>query len=375
MNQGLILSFVIPIILICFLFCEFHFFNLYETDLAHIFARYLALLVFFVAVGFMILEYTFESFQMFCFQYTTAVTVYFLDHHERGFFVFLLLPLTMLLVLQNLHLLSVGIFATILFMTLLAALFCFLIDSLKDISLFAKYTAALIVVNLATPLGYQKQQWQWFLQDNLLDNSVAILLGTILIVFVVYFYATALERKQAELKRLKFENQHDRLTSLLNYRAFSNYISEVELKGLPQQVIIMLDIDNFKKINDTYGHLEGNKILAFFAEKLSTFFKKEYQQDVSLFRFGGEEFCIILNKRSLDEGYISINKFEQQLLEDSYQYWTLDRQRVTLSFSGGIAVATLEETNIHDVIRDADAALYLAKENGRSQIVCPNCSV
>jgi polar amino acid transport system substrate-binding protein len=121
--------------------------------------------------------------------------------------------------------------------------------------------------------------------------------------------------------------------------------------------IILIDIDDFKKINDTFGHLVGDKTIILIAELL----KNNIRQSDSLGRWGGEEFLIICPETNLSEAEVLANKLCQQigLLDFPHE------EQCTASF--GVTTSRKKDKEEDAFIR-ADKALYLAKEEGKNRV-------
>jgi diguanylate cyclase (GGDEF)-like protein len=119
-------------------------------------------------------------------------------------------------------------------------------------------------------------------------------------------------------------------------------------------VVAILDIDYFKRINDTYGHLAGDKTLVAFSKSLKGYFK-----DYPVCRYGGEEFAIFAEGLTVDEF--------QRLLEDCQKKQVRDADLNGITFSAGIS--TYKAGYIEVAINTADEKLYKAKESGRNLVV------
>lgn len=371
MGEIVTLSFIMPIMNICFLFCEFHFLRIYGRDIKRKFINYGVLTIFFGVFGFVMATFSLNFYQAICFQYSIPMTIFFLDGRRRGYYMFLLVPITILLSLLANDLFSVKVLIVIFAEALGTIVFCELIRSLRELDVFAKYATSMVVMNIITPIDSQ-HQWNIVLTDRLADISLPIMVGSIIIVLLVCAYVKAMREKAATVNKLEYQTNHDNLTSLLNYRAFSNYVIQIAADSLTEYTVLMIDLDNFKRINDQFGHLEGNRLLKDFSARLSSFFEVKYQTTIKIFRFGGEEFCLVFKNVAIDDAYQVIWQFEDSLTVEKYT--TNTGQQVVISFSGGIARAD-QENNIHEAIRNADAAVYLAKSNGRAQIICPDCSI
>ncbi|GAJ27136.1 hypothetical protein JCM15457_2103 [Liquorilactobacillus sucicola DSM 21376 = JCM 15457] len=133
----------------------------------------------------------------------------------------------------------------------------------------------------------------------------------------------------------------------------------------------MIDLDHFKLVNDTYGHLDGNEALKFFARSLYNFVKKNFAAETWLFRFGGEEFCLLIKNYSAERCFEKMDEFQEALHQRPFL--TKSGQTLILSFSAGLASTKDSEQDILLMIRNADAALYIAKKSGKGRIVCPDC--
>lgn len=155
----------------------------------------------------------------------------------------------------------------------------------------------------------------------------------------------------------------DELTNLYNRRylkiAYNRYLNDLKRKGQPF-CLAMLDLDYFKKINDTYGHQIGDRVLAGFA----SFLAENTRNNDLVFRYGGEEFTILLqNIHDLQASEIIL----RLLHEFSQQSFDANGETFSLTFSAGIYMINNPETTIEDALNVADQALYKAKELGRAR--------
>ncbi|MBE0497770.1 MAG: GGDEF domain-containing protein [Campylobacterales bacterium] len=155
----------------------------------------------------------------------------------------------------------------------------------------------------------------------------------------------------------------DPLTHALNRRALDSYLGKVcsaPNKSIDTH-IMLIDIDNFKLVNDNYGHLAGDRVLVFLAKLISN----SLREGDKLFRYGGEEFLIILSRSNT----IACTKVAERILQgvrSNTLFYKEHEIKITLS----IGTASLEETDTFDSFIDrADKALYKAKANGKDQLV------
>jgi len=170
---------------------------------------------------------------------------------------------------------------------------------------------------------------------------------------------------EEQLQETRAETLRDGLTGLENRRSFNQFITRALSSFDPQEpwCAIMLDVDHFKKVNDTHGHIIGDALLI----KLSRALRNEVASPSYLARYGGEEFIIMMPAASLDEAA----HFCQSVLHKIKNSRWLYRSRVkeiTISATLSAGVAAQNETDTPEtIVARADRALYLAKENGRNR--------
>ncbi len=172
-----------------------------------------------------------------------------------------------------------------------------------------------------------------------------------------------MRRQQLALERMA---THDQLTGLYNRHHFINTF-EQEMNRCRRYkndlVLMMLDIDHFKKVNDTCGHKCGDNVLQQLAGRL----EDTVRTTDSTFRFGGEEFVILLPETNINSCYHVAEKIRKACAEVPF---SLDCNLKTITVSIGIVSYHGQPLqNINDLINFADQALYQAKENGRNQVV------
>jgi len=173
---------------------------------------------------------------------------------------------------------------------------------------------------------------------------------------------------QERLENLSFQSEHDPLTELHNRRAFER-ILKLELQRATRQgsylSLAVLDLDNFKKINDTYGHPCGDEVLVALAE---TLVQNKRTYDLAA-RLGGEEFALILPGAGPSKAKDMLTRLLQIFGETAIDCTGLDTP-ITVTFSAGVA-STRTKTPIkpNELMTLADKALYMAKEQGKNTVV------
>ncbi len=196
-------------------------------------------------------------------------------------------------------------------------------------------------------------------------NAVSIGLYLLLIFYVTAIFLLFLVSNEAyETLILELEKKvdTDTLTGLYNKAGFVKKVS-LHLDTHQNGAMIVIDLDNFKAINDNFGHLKGDEILHTFAELLESQLRP---LDV-LGRFGGDEFVIFLRHKCSEKRIAEIFQGLKDNLEDTYI--TENGEKVIISISLGIANYTNEINTYEKLFEAADKALYLAKRNGKNNFV------
>ena len=170
-----------------------------------------------------------------------------------------------------------------------------------------------------------------------------------------------LSEEKASQEKISYLALHDTLTGLNNRYQFENRLEHAILTRQYNNNILglfFLDLDNFKDINDTYGHETGDKVL----QKVATELKDLIRKDDTLARFGGDEFVVLsehLNSNS------DASTIAQKILDKFHHPITVDKQVFHLSFSIGIALYPSDGKDKITLLKAADVAMYKAKRNGK----------
>jgi diguanylate cyclase (GGDEF)-like protein len=126
----------------------------------------------------------------------------------------------------------------------------------------------------------------------------------------------------------------------------------------------MIDIDFFKKINDRHGHLTGDRVLAAIAVTIS----KTIRQYDSAYRYGGEELGVLLPESGIDDALLVAERIRRKIAGE--EFVSDDGKKLNVTVSLGVAAFRPGLTDMKELIAEADAALYYAKQNGRNQVAC-----
>ena len=172
-----------------------------------------------------------------------------------------------------------------------------------------------------------------------------------------------------ELSRVHRLSLTDELTQLPNRRAFLMRLDDEISRALRFNyplAMALIDIDNFKPINDTFGHAAGDLILRHFSQNMNVVFR--YHDMAS--RYGGEEFAVLFPNTNITGAMSALNKLQYKLKIDPYIQFKNDEVPVP-TFSAGIALYNPGE-DADELIKRADVAMYKAKKSGRDQIQLDN---
>ena len=172
------------------------------------------------------------------------------------------------------------------------------------------------------------------------------------------------ERLQTELAQASDMVRQDPLTGALNRKGMEEALEREVARFLRHQstlCIALLDIDNFKKLNDTFGHQVGDAALVHLANVIHETIRP---QD-TLARYGGEEFVVLLPDTPLDESVTALTRLQRELTR---KFFMNNNEKLLITFSAGVAEVGVGEP-AEDALKRADQAMYLAKRAGKNRVV------
>ena len=185
--------------------------------------------------------------------------------------------------------------------------------------------------------------------------------GAILGAVVVFHDVTEI---QSMARRMAFLASHDPLTGLLNRREFEtrlNQVLESAQAGQREHALLYLDLDQFKIVNDTCGHIAGDELL----KQLANHMQKEIRASDVLARLGGDEFGVVLEDCSVDKAK-QIAELLRQSVKDFRFLW--ESRTFEIGVSIGLVPISRDSGGITEVLSAADSACYVAKDHGRNRI-------
>lgn len=173
-----------------------------------------------------------------------------------------------------------------------------------------------------------------------------------------------IESLKAELEKTRQDARVDPLTGLFNRRVFETELGTLLYSGNAGAVtLVMVDVDHFKKFNDTYGHLMGDKVLQYVGKLLRDF----CPEPMLAVRYGGEEFAVIMPALTASKSAELANALREKIQAIRIKQKKSGEVISSITASFGVAESR-QEDSINTLIERADKALYSAKEGGRNQV-------
>ncbi|MCX7903862.1 MAG: EAL domain-containing protein [Caloramator sp.] len=175
----------------------------------------------------------------------------------------------------------------------------------------------------------------------------------------LYGILTEITQLKEKEERIRFLAYNDHLTELPNRRMFEEVLSQV-ISHKGSGAVALLDIDNFKNINDTKGHVYGDLIL----KKVAEIFNRLKKDNTMFFRFGGDEFIILIKN---EKEIVEIEKIIEDIIKNLTEEINTVIKDVNVTASAGVALYPNDGIKTEDLLMKADAALYRAKYSGKNK--------
>ncbi|EMF48080.1 diguanylate cyclase/phosphodiesterase (GGDEF & EAL domains) with PAS/PAC sensor(s) [Planococcus halocryophilus Or1] len=220
------------------------------------------------------------------------------------------------------------------------------LNSTRTIDGIISYTSIFVLLLLVV-LSYQR-------------NFNALSIGLLLTFFIVLWRQFQLLHKNKKLmNQFKHLAYHDPLTGLNNRRSFLEEIETVLKSHQDSQVaLILINLDRFKFVNDTLGHHNGDEILA----KISERFKENLSVDTLIFRTGGDEFTVVFSNAT----EVTCSALVDEILTGFRKSFILNDNEINVTASIGISMFPNHGVTSEELMKNADAAMCLSKENGKN---------
>jgi len=232
---------------------------------------------------------------------------------------------------------------------------------------FEQTTAITILINIFAVVfaGANSGTNTLALQFGLMTiTSTGVLLGA-----YVKDHKAEIGRRRALEQELSYKATHDPLTGLYNrswlWDRLREAIAHAQLDNTYRFALLLLDLDRFKEVNDSWGHLTGDRLLVAVGDKILTTVPAE----ATVARFGGDEFAVVLERLT---SFQEAAHAAQQLCEALASTYSLDAYDPFTTVSIGIVTSAVPRKRPEELLRDADIALYESKRRGRDQAVVFN---
>ncbi len=214
----------------------------------------------------------------------------------------------------------------------------------------------------------------WMFRDSLgmlsLIPSSLLFLGGIFVFFVGQLALKTINYIK-DLAVLKQESITDALTGLRNRRYFDQRISEEVARSTRYKLpltLMLIDVDHFKKVNDTYGHTVGDKVL----QTLSKIIQNVVRDGDIVARYGGEEIVIITPNTTKEEAAILAERLREKVEQTKVTTIATTQEVVQVTISIGLCSLSPIITDKEALLEESDQSLYLAKKHGRNRVVVSN---
>ncbi|OMF59681.1 diguanylate cyclase [Paenibacillus sp. FSL R5-0766] len=262
------------------------------------------------------------------------------------------------------------------------------LDGYNLIPYFAALAAYFIINTITLGLFFHfstkdalQQMKRAFVTESLLVYLCTLILALVLTILVVHngvlglllylslsiLLSHAFRQLFVMYQTIEEKANTDQRTGLFNHSYFEsmleNELTTARTQGTPL-CLGLIDIDDFKKYNDRFGHLQGDSLLALLGDFLM---RKTEGTPVTAFRYGGEEFTLLMPGMELDESYRFMNKLRKQLNDTPFEGVEVFPHGC-LSFSAGVAPYQVDMYNKSQLVDQADKALYYAKKQGKNNV-------
>lgn len=242
------------------------------------------------------------------------------------------------------------------------ALACFILNRCQNLSYQVKYVIALYCGNF---IHYARLSIENQLHLNFV---IALLIGTTVTIICEGWRYYFQNKHNESIAKLHYESKRDALTGLLNFRAFDQEMKKLSKRStITNTYVGVIDIDHFKEVNDTYGHLNGNIVLHTFSQKLKHEIDQAFLPNCFVYRFGGDEFAIVIFNANPEQILAILNNVERYFRNNLIKI-PHSKTRIKLSFSCGLTKHLSNEAFYHTLER-ADNLVYKVKNSGRGKIL------
>ena len=215
-------------------------------------------------------------------------------------------------------------------------------------------------------ISYNKKEFLEFIKSLKIQLLITFLMATLIILLLsISFALYALKPLRKLLKQLEYLATYDTLTAIMNRRLFFEMAQKLQMESSRLKryfYFVMLDIDHFKQVNDTYGHDVGDKVLQIFAKTIENQIRKS-----DIFgRIGGEEFALAFIDDTAESVFLLAEKIRTAIKEHAF----VINEQLTLQITVSIGVVQAHKgEHMEAIMKRADEMLYDAKKSGRDRVM------
>ncbi len=199
-------------------------------------------------------------------------------------------------------------------------------------------------------------------QEKLLEIGI----GMVLFIGMGITLGIMSSKQKKQKAMLEGLSIRDRLTGLFNYGYFLDHLEKEQKRARRYQTplsVIMMDVDHFKRFNDTFGHEMGNEVL----KRVAKIIVSHVRNVDTVARYGGEEFVVTLPNASIKQAVVVAERIRAAIAKEKFK-GNAEEPVTSVTISGGVASYPSQAENTEQLVYKADQALYASKENGRNQI-------
>ncbi len=210
-------------------------------------------------------------------------------------------------------------------------------------------------------VGLPKNLQRFYASHKPIQESIKDLIMTI-----ADFLGVVIQNHE-NLDRIKQQSRQDRLTTLFNRRVFDEQLVVEFRRALRYErdlSLLILDIDDFKKVNDTWGHQQGDRVL----EQVAALLKVSFRDLDTVCRYGGEEVCVIMPETVGEAARVKAEQIRRKISEIEIPLLDEPGKVIGVTVSVGLACMNKGTTTEDQLLRAADKALYYCKNNGKNQV-------
>lgn len=229
---------------------------------------------------------------------------------------------------------------------------------LNPIIAFPIYLTSFIALMIGLPFFQSNQQ---LVISGIMNSAISISIAYVMS-YMLYYQSSIIfldkKRIAEQNQRLTYLANHDFLTGMMNHKRINQQLEQLKLAAKTNRSplsIAVIDIDDFKKINDTFGHKQGDNVIKLVAR----FIHEHFNSSSYIGRYGGDEFLIIMPNTSIDDAHSICQELVEKINSTSFE-------DITLSISCGLS--QLDDENYHQLLECADFKMYEAKSSGKNNL-------